>query len=128
MMNPIYELPTLNFVGGSTKPLFFRFFRKTKDEPFDLTRCEARLAIVNYDSGSSKPLLTKSMTLDSETASDGSKNVFSVTLSPADTLNLRGRYTYMITIKDMNDSGKVDIPGKGVMYISNNIDKDYAIS
>ena len=128
MVNPLYELPTLNFIGGSTKPLSFRFFWRSYDKPFDLIRSEARLSVVNHDSSTNKPVISKVMQLSNETAPGGANNVFTVTLQPEDTIGLRGRYIYMITIKNIDNPKEVEIPGKGVMYISNNIDKSYAVS
>lgn len=52
-----------------------------------------------------------------------SDNVLMVTLEPAETVDLCGKYIYQVIIKDMN--GDTEIPKQGVLYITNNINKSF---
>lgn len=47
-----------------------------------------------------------------------------VSITPEDTVDLWGKYIYQISIKDAN--GVVEIPNQGILYITNNIHKDFA--
>lgn len=122
--NP-YTLPTLDFVGGSTQILSFSLYFRVEGVPFDASECEAEFAIVNINNKKST-LLRKAMVIEpgsDETDGEAAENVISVTLDPADTVELDGKYIYQITIKD--GYGGVDIPNQGIMFITNNIDKNY---
>ena len=68
------------------------------------------------------PILTKSMEAiynDSGT----SNNVLTVKLLPNETVELFGKYIYQIIIRDID--GDVEIPNHGILYIINNINKDF---
>lgn len=55
--------------------------------------------------------------------SDEVYNIASVTLDPADTVNLYGRFVYQLTL--VNAKGEVEVPYQGICWIQNNIHKDY---
>lgn len=46
-----------------------------------------------------------------------------VTLSPIETVDLSGKYIYQIIIRDID--GDVEIPKQGILYITNNINKNF---
>ena len=50
-------------------------------------------------------------------------NILFVSLPPDDTVDLFGKFVYQITIKDIDNN--VDIPQQGVIYIHNNINKEF---
>ena len=54
---------------------------------------------------------------------DGICNILTVVLDPSDTKDLRGKYIYQITIKDVADLA--EIPGQGLLHITNNINKGF---
>ncbi len=125
--NP-YTLPTLDFVGGSTQDFLFhaRFF--ANHHPFNLSACTASFDIINYVNREGTPLVSKEMQIvdgDEDEGGEVIPNVLSVTLTPADTVNLSGKYIYQITIKDV--SGIVEIPNQGIIMITNNINKAFVV-
>lgn len=121
MLNKMYSLPELCFVGGSSEDLQFNLFHnKDNPEPFSVFGGEANFSIVNFLNKNSTPLVSKKMNIsinDEETH----YNILRVSLEPADTVDLFGKFVYQITIKDIG--GNVDIPHQGIINIHNNIDK-----
>lgn len=116
-LNP-YVLPTLDFVGGATQNLSFNtYFHKSK-EPFSLSGCTANFSVISFTNKSGEPIISKSMD-----TSSGAGNVLTVTLTTSDTIDLCGKYVYQISVKD--GSNNADIPKQGLMYITNNINKDF---
>lgn len=123
--NP-YTLPAMNFVGGSTQDLVFHCYFYLNHNPFDLSSCTANFAIVNYINKNGEPLVSKQMRISEGPETDnGVWNVLSVTLDPADTVDLpAGKYIYQISISDI--SGDMEIPNHGIIHIINNINKQFA--
>ena len=122
----VYTLPTIDFVGGATQELSFHLYFRDAKKPFDVSDCEANFAIINYINKNSQPAIAKQMSISEsgEADSDGFvQNIFTVTISPEDTVDLAGKFIYQITIKD--SGGDVEIPNQGIMFISNNIHKSY---
>lgn len=121
MLNKMYGLPELCFVGGSSEDLQFNlFFNKDNPEPFNIFGGEANFSIVNFLNKNSTPLVSKKMDIsmnDEETH----YNILRVSLEPSDTVDLFGKFVYQITIRDID--GNVDIPHQGIINIHNNIDK-----
>lgn len=121
-----YTLPTISFVGGTTEILVFYTYFHGAGHPFDLSKCSANFAMVNYINKTGAPIVSKSMTISSgDTDTGGNKivNKLSVTLDSSETVNLYGKYVYQISIKQ-ND-GVTEIPNQGIIYINNNINKPY---
>lgn len=50
-------------------------------------------------------------------------NVLTVKLLPTDTVDLFGKYIYQIIIRDID--GDVEIPKQGILYVTNNINKNF---
>lgn len=119
--NP-YTLPTIDFVGGETQELSFHVYFYIGKKPFSLSSCECSFAIVNFTNKTGAPILTKAMGI--AYSGDGvSDNVLTVKLLPSETIDLFGKYIYQITIKDID--GDIEIPKQGILYITNNIDKEF---
>ena len=123
MINDTYTLPRIDFVGGSTESFLFHvYFGKENPKPFGLTGCEANFAIIDYVNKNGTPIISKTMTVEMD-YQDEFYNILSVQLNSADTVDLCGKFIYQVTIRDVEDM--VDIPQQGVIYIHNNINKDY---
>jgi len=120
-MSP-YVLPTIDFVGGETQDLAFNAYFYEDMKPFSMAGCTANFAIVSFINKSGAPIVSKVM--GTAHNKDGTvENVLTVSLTPAETVDLFGKYIYQITIKDM--SGEVEIPKQGILMITNNINKSF---
>lgn len=123
MLNKIYRLPEIRFVGGSSEDLQFNLYQnESNPEPFSLFGGTANFSIVNFINKNSTPLVSKQMEIelnDEETHYSKIK----VSLVPADTVDLFGKFVYQITLRDVD--GYVDIPHQGIINIHNNIDKPF---
>lgn len=123
MLNKMYSLPELCFVGGSSEDLQFNvFYDKDNPKPFNLFGGTAKFSIVNFMNKNSTPLVSKDMEIDLN-EEDTHYNVIRVSLEPMDTVDLFGKFVYQISIKDID--GNVDIPHQGIINIHNNIDKPF---
>lgn len=119
-----YVLPTIDFVGGETLKLIFHVYYQNKPQFFDLVNTSANFSIVDYANKHGTPILSKAMNVSfGETAES---NYLSVTIHPAETVELYGKYIYQITLKDAD--GTTEIPKQGIMYITNNIDKAFTLA
>lgn len=120
--NP-YVLPTIEFVGGETQDLRFHVYFYASNKEFGVDGVSANFSIVNYLNRTGEVILSK--TMGSEYNDKGTvMNVLTVTLDTEDTLDLRGKYIYQITMRDIN--GETEIPKQGILHIINNINKDFA--
>lgn len=120
MINPVYNLPELNFVGGESQILMFNLLTASGTS-FDADGCEIGFAVVNYANKNGMPILSKTATkLDDK---DGYSSIARIELTPADTVYMFGRYVYQITVYDID--GKTEIPGQGIINIIRNIHPDF---
>lgn len=119
--NP-YVLPTIDFVGGETQKLLFNIYFHENNGPFSLSGCTANFSIVNYLNRTGAPILSKTMqsVLGADAIVD---NKLTVTLLPEETVDLFGKYIYQIIIRDID--GEIEIPKQGILYITNNLNKNY---
>ncbi len=115
-----YLLPTIDFVGGETQNLAFHVYFHTKERPFSLTGCTCNFSIVSFRNKMGAPILTKVMTPVFGGVVD---NVLTVELTSKETVELYGKYIYQICIRDID--GEVEIPKQGILYITNNINKNF---
>ena len=120
MLNPIYNLPEIQFIGGETQKFTFHLYTPG-GAPFDANGCNADFSIVNYANKNGLPIITKQISLLS--GDEGIKNIAQVVLNARDTAPLYGRYIYQITISAAD--GTTEIPGQGIMNITRNIHADY---
>ena len=116
MINPVYNLPSLSFVGGETQSFLFNLKTAAGNE-YDATGCSVAFAIINYTNKNGVPILTKTVSLT--TGPDGGLSYGLVDLLPEDTVGLHGRYVYQVSIKDAK--GETEIPGQGLIDITRNI-------
>ena len=121
MRDDIYTLPKIVFVAGQSSTFNWRIYDSSGDN-FDCSECSGNLAVIEYDDKTGDALLSKDLTFTSEN-DDGVYNIASATLSPSDTLDWDGKYVYQLTIVDA--SGSAEIPNKGIMLVSNNINPSF---
>ena len=114
MRDDVYTLPLIQFVAGQTILFSWDFYDST-GESFDCSECFGSLAVVEYDDKSGEAMFSKDLTFSSSSAS--------LTLAPKDSLDWGGKYVYQITIAD--SFGLTEIPNKGIMFVSNNINQSY---
>lgn len=118
MINGIYSLPVLDFVGGSSEQFLFHVYCGDIDQqPYTLAGCTALFSIAHFTNKTGTPLISKEMSIQTG-SSDG--NILTVKLLPSDTVDLAGKYVYQIMIKD--DKNNVDLQ-QGVLYIHSNINR-----
>ena len=123
MLNKMYSLPEICFVGGSSEDLqFFMYTNESNPKPFDLHGGEANFTIVNFINKNSTPLVSKKMEIGLN-LEETHRSVLRVSLDPSDTVNLFGKFVYQISIKDVD--GNIDIPHQGIINIHNNINKSF---
>lgn len=117
-----YTLPTIDFVGGETQDLAFNVYFYKDKKPFSLTGCTCNFSIVSFTNKMGVPILSKEMKgiYNDEVTAD---NVLTVTLTPTETVELFGKYIYQIIIRDIE--GDVEIPKQGILYVTNNINKNF---
>lgn len=123
MLNKIYSLPEMHFVGGASEDFQFDLYRdEGRQKPLSLLGGSAHFAIVNFANKNGAPLVTKTMEICLNEA-ETYHNVVRVSLDPDDTIDLAGKFVYQITLRDAD--GNIDIPHQGVITIHNNIDKAF---
>jgi len=120
MINPIYNLPDIRFIGGESQVFLFTLLTP-KGYDFDASDCTVKFAIINYSNKNGKPLLIK----DAEILKglNGIMNIASVELLPEDTVYLSGRFVYQLSIADAYDN--TEIPGQGIVDVTRNIHQDF---
>lgn len=116
MINPIYNLPDIKFVGGESQYFVFDLIT-LNDTKFDTKGCDVRFAIINYANKNGAPIVVKPMeSLEDE---EGFFSIVTLKLSPEDTVGMHGRYIYQISIRDPRSD--IEVPGQGLMDIAKNI-------
>lgn len=128
MIQSLYTLPDIQFVGGETQEITFELYKKFDsglEQPYDATSCTANFAIIGYGNKIGVPLVDKPATVR---MSDKNKtaHLVDVTLSPAETVGLYGKYIYQLTLKDID--GNTAIPDQGIMYITKNINQGFVFN
>ncbi len=118
----LYTLPTIHFVGGETQDFLYNIYFYKNGRAVSLSSCSANFSVISYTNRRGAPVISKTMEiLYNEEA--GVDNILKVTLDPSDTLELSGKFIYQIIIKDVG--GDAEIPKQGIIYISNNINKNF---
>lgn len=105
----------LEMWAGDTKKLQYTVLDEN-DDPVNLTN-----ATINWwlaESATSTAILTKT-TADDISITDAANGVFQVTINPADTQNLEGRYYHEAEVTD--DAGNVATVAVGVIKINPSI-------
>lgn len=120
MQSKVYNLPEISFVGGETRDLLFRLITDS-GKIFNASGATAAFSVVGSTNRTGTPLISKKMDIIAD--DNGIESVLTVTLLPAETVNLFGKYIYQISIRDL--SGETEIPSQGILCITNNIDKSF---
>lgn len=125
MNNPLYQLPTIEFIGGETTTIVFNLWALSPTEsankslPYNANGCTVTFSLIDSINKTGEPLLSKKCTLLSE--ADGTSPRASVTIEPEETINQAGRYIYQLTVQ--SSTGETEIPGQGIAFINLNIDR-----
>lgn len=125
MKNPMYQLPTMEFIGGENITLRWNLWalsineQMNKDVPFNANGCTVTFSLIDITNKTGEPIISRKCI--PEIGDEGIASTVITYLVPADTVNLRGKYIYQLTI--VASDGAAEIPGQGVMYINNNIDR-----
>lgn len=123
MINPIYNLPEINFIGGESQTFVFNLYTPL-GKPFDANGCTIGFAIINYVNKNGVPILVKEAPdVEVQLGESGVPNILIVNLLPEDTVYFQGRYVYQITIVD--PYGETEVPGQGIINIVRNIHQSF---
>lgn len=133
MINKLYNLPDISFIGGDSFPIIFTLF---KDEaqcvPFELDNGMTAYFSVTHYANRDYTSTTFSLSTEDENsaisyqdAGDGFNNLFVVQIPTEKTIDLFGKYIYQITL--VSEDGQPEILGQGIMDIIRNIDKSILI-
>ncbi len=117
-----HQLPSDSFIAGESHLFVFNCFYYADNRPFSLARCTASFSIVHAFDKEADPILTKPMTVEMNVDRTTDSRLH-VTLLPAETVDLHGKYIYQVSVRDV--SGDIEIPGQGELHIYNNIDKNF---
>lgn len=120
LMEPIYNLPKIQFVGGETQDLCFRL-KNMSGGYHTAEGFEANFSVRKYGRIGERPVIEKNTVVSLDP--DGLYSVVNIRLDSADTLLLDGRYVYQVTIS--GEDGYIEIPGQGIFEIVRNIYPDY---
>ena len=96
-------------------------YSPVSNQPFNVYGCAGNFAIVSFTNKMGAPILSKDMGV--ATDKEGTENVLVVKLLPHETVDLYGKYIYQITLRDVD--GIVEIPKQGILYVTNNINKNF---
>lgn len=124
MINPVYNLPEIQFVGGSTEEFSFNLFDKNREPYIDIMRGTVSFSVISYsnrDYGSPLFVLSNAdscVNIDVDEV-DGTYSKVHITLNGDLTRTLSGKFIYQLELTDMN--GNLDIPGQGIMTIIRNV-------
>ena len=116
MMKPIYNLPSVQFVGGSYQNIRFHL-ESPSAEAFDTDNHEVNFSIMRWGYRG-KPSISKRASL----IPDRYGYTIEINLLPSETVHLHGKFIYQVSILDA--SGYVEIPGRGIMDIIRNINPE----
>lgn len=119
MFSDQITLPPESMIAGTTKKLVLYLYTHNMKKQIDADGMIARFTLTDYVNPSNVPLVIKNCTI---LVPEGEElAVISVELARTDTLTLRGKYIYQVTI---NDDSTIEAL-KGIMDIANNIDTAY---
>lgn len=131
MINKIYTLPEIQFIGGTTQNFCFTVHTESGALYTTLDDCDITFSVISYvnrDYGS--PIILYSSKDDNAMVTyavngDGEACRIIVKLDREATFTLSGKFIYQIEITDA--SGKTESPGQGIMTITRNIGSGYRI-
>ena len=123
LKNPAFELPGIEFVGGSTETLRWYLWHlsptelENKDEPYNARGCQVIFSLVGYSTKYSVPDVCRNCEILED--ENGIPCIASITLDPEETKNLQGKFLYQLTIRDTVQD--IEISRQGIMYIWRNL-------
>ena len=120
MQTRFYVLPEWQLVGGETRKRTFTLYHDECGPTYNIPGATAEVAVVDFVNPHGELKLCKEASVSVD--ENGHYCEVTVDLTPADTLDLQGKYIYQLTIKDA--LGNIAAP-KGLMYITANIDKTF---
>ena len=120
MVNSIYTLPEMSFIGGESQVLLFNLLTISGTD-FDAENCTVGFAVIHYANKNGVPIFTKDVEI--KMGKNNIMNIAQVDILPEDTIGLYGRYVYQITVRDYD--GVTEIPGQGIINITRNIHPDF---
>ncbi len=114
MINPIFMLPPIEFIGGTHKKIQI-MLRSNVGTPYDAEGHTAYFSLAHYENQS-----CVSITQEMEIAQSGMDGycLAEVELSSTDTAELCGRFVYQVTIIDEDGEAEVS---QGICHIFRNI-------
>ena len=124
MLNKNFNLPEIEFIGGSTQIFSFTAYDEQRDLYQRLSECNVRFSVINYSNrnyGSPTIMISTYDTDNKVRIAQNDNGVYcnvEVELNPEDTFDLSGKYIYQIEI--INPEGFVEIPGQGILMIRRN--------
>ena len=101
------NIPEISFTGGTNKTFLFTAYQENGLDLLDITTGSATWLLCPYGQFDTTAL--------SKAATITDANHFSVTLEPADTILLSGKYIQQAKVTD--STGKIFRPGQGVVII-----------
>ena len=113
----VFQLPELNFIGGDFKEI--PFYIKDANtgillDPYDL---QVVFSLIEYQFRNDDiPILSKNL----EIITSDDESYFLLTLASDDTIDLKGKFIYQITVKAPSPSEKQE-SYQGIMIIDRNI-------
>lgn len=111
----VFQLPELNFIGGDFKEI--PFYIKDANTGTLLNDVQAVFSLIEYQFRNDDiPILSKELEL--KTSEDNS--YFLLTLNSDDTIDLKGKFIYQITVNAPSPSRKQE-SYQGIMIIDRNI-------
>ena len=120
LMEPIYNLPKIQFVGGETQD--FCFHLKTLSGANYITDgYNVVFSVREWGDREEDPVLVKETVVKLDDA--GTASVIELRIEKEDTIDLDGRYIYQIMI--FGDDDLCEIPGQGIFEILKNIHPGY---
>lgn len=118
MINKLFNLPTLSFVGGESKKITMTL-RNENGALYNVPGAVVRLTVVSFVNQNETPSIDKSGSGQAEIkrGEAGDWCECEITLTPEDTISMFGKYIYQIKISDV--AGNVVCP-QGIMMIRSN--------
>lgn len=111
--NDSFKLTELNIIGGDYKE--FPIYVNDLDNGglMDVSDLQMNFSLIEYHNRNGSPILTKNLEVSSVDST-----AFLLVLTSEDTINLKGKYIYQITVKAPNNKQE---SFQGIMIIDKNI-------
>ena len=121
MLNNVFTLPEIAFIGGSTEKLSFNLIKPNKQPYVDVDG--VKFSVISYSNRDySNPVFVLENENDGVIVDIDDEQTYSrviITIGRDLTKTLSGKYIYQLEIMDA--TGKSEIPGQGIITITRNI-------